>query len=364
MAQRNSNSIGDSRTDKTESANLSHDLSRRRFIATTAAGLAGAVALPAGTIITAGPSYAAKAKAKVVPETLIKQLYDSMTQAQRKAVCFAWDHPSRGLVDANWYVVKQRVGEFYTKDQQALILQIFNNLHSEEYASQVLKQVEHDSHEKGLYDCAIAIFGEPGKQTKDGKSQFEFVLTGRHITRRCDGNSNEGKAFGGPIFYGHAAKGFNEKADHPGNVYWYQAKRANEVFQSLDEKQRKLSMRNDPRGERKTKTVQLTKDKSKLHGIPCSELSSDQKGLVKKVMADLLAPFRKADVDESMKLIEEGGGIDALHMAFYNNKDIGNDGVWDNWQIESPHMVWFFRGAPHVHTWVNITAPLNKAKKA
>jgi hypothetical protein len=336
------------------------DLSRRRFLAQSAA-IAGAVALPVGTIIAASPSYAAKAQAKPVPETLIKQLYDSMTEKQRKTVCFSWDHPLRGAVNNNWYIVEQRIGEFYTKDQQALILQIFKGLHSPEYIDKVLKQVEQDSNEKDLYDCAIAIFGEPGKQTKDGKSQFEFVLTGRHITRRCDGNSNEGKAFGGPIFYGHAANGFNEKPDHPGNVYWFQAKRANEVFQALSEKQRKLSLRNDPRGERKTKTVQLTKDKSKLHGIPCSELSSDQKGLVKKVMADLLAPFRKADADESMKLIEAGGGIDALHMAFYNNKDIGNDGVWDNWQIESPNMVWYFRGAPHVHTWVNITAPTKKA---
>ena len=55
----------------------------------------------------------------------------------------------------------------------------------------------------------MALFGEPGT------GKFEFVLTGRHCTRRCDGDSVEGAAFGGPIFYGHAAEGFNEKADHP-----------------------------------------------------------------------------------------------------------------------------------------------------
>jgi hypothetical protein len=41
-------------------------------------------------------------------------------------------------------------------------------------------------------------------------------------------------------------------------------------------------------------------------------------------------------------------------MSFYKNLDIGNDGVWDVWQLESPTMIWYFRGAPHVHTWVNI----------
>lgn len=33
-----------------------------------------------------------------------------------------------------------------------------------------------------------------------------------------------------------------------------------------------------------------------------------------------------------------------------------NDGVWDVWQLEGPGMVWYFRGYPHVHTWVNVQA--------
>jgi hypothetical protein len=73
-------------------------------------------------------------------------------------------------------------------------------------------------------------------------------------------------------------------------------------------------------------------------------------------MADLLAPFRKADVDEAMKLID-AAGFDNLHLAFAKNRDIGNDGTWDVWQIESPNMLWYFRGAPHVHTWVHIRQP-------
>jgi hypothetical protein len=37
--------------------------------------------------------------------------------------------------------------------------------------------------------------------------------------------------------------------------------------------------------------------------------------------------------------------------------DIGNDGVWDVWQIEGPFMRWYFRGSPHVHTWVHVREP-------
>ena len=84
-----------------------------------------------------------------------------------------------------------------------------------------------------------------------------------------------------------------------------------------------------------------------------SALARDQKDQVRRVMADLLAPFRKADADEAMSLVE-ANGFDHLHMAFYKKEDIGNDSVWDVWQIEGPAMLWYFRGAPHVHTWVNI----------
>ena len=90
-----------------------------------------------------------------------------------------------------------------------------------------------------------------------------------------------------------------------------------------------------------------------IQGIPLTELTRDQKDHVRKVMADVLAPFRKEDADEAMKLVE-ANGFDHLHMAFDKNHDIGNDGVWDVWQIEGPAMLWYFRGEPHVHTWVHV----------
>ena len=49
-------------------------------------------------------------------------------------------------------------------------------------------------------------------------------------------------------------------------------------------------------------------------------------------------------------------GFENLHMAFYKAENLGDDKVWDVWQIEGPSMVWYFRGEPHVHTWLNIQA--------
>jgi len=345
-------------------------LSRRRFLKSTVGSAAAIAAASAGVLGVAGAQSnllgdePAVAAAKPTSETLVTQLYKSLTDAQRRqtnpddpktSILFPFDHPLRNDVDNNWFIVKHKVKDFFSKDQQALIRDIFMSMHSEEYAPKVMAQVEHDNENIGGFGaCSIAMFGEPGEP---GKSKFEFVLTGRHTTRRCDGNSVEGAAFGGPIFYGHAAESFNEKPDHKGNVYWYQGIRANEVFKALDGKQRKLALLDiNPPGEHAKETVALPIKNDDLEGIPMTELANDQKDLVRKVLADLLAPFRKADADEALKLIE-AGGFDKLHMAFFSSMDIGKDGVWDVWKLESPNMVWYFRGSPHVHTWVHVREP-------
>jgi hypothetical protein len=315
-------------------------ITRRRFVGTTTAVLAA----------TAIPGRAARAAERRDGETLVAQLYGSLNEDQKKSICFPFGHPLQSKVDNNWFIVDHSLKEIFNADQRDLVRQIFRSIHSEAYADAVITQVEHDNRGDGGFDsCAVAIFGTPGT------GKFQWVFTGRHVTRRCDGDSVDGAAFGGPIFYGHAAQGFNEGPDHPGNAYWFQAKRANEVFAALDGRQRAVALRDDPRREEGTATVRIS-SRSELHGIPCSELSADQKELVHRTMADLLAPFRKADADEALKLIQQAGGMDSLHMAFYKNMDIGEDGVWDVWQIEGPNMVWYFRGAPHVHTWVNIGA--------
>ena len=280
-------------------------------------------------------------------ETHVTQLYKSMTEVQRKAVCFPYEHPLRHKVDNNWHITNSPIEKLFTADQTDLIKQIFNNLHSPEYQKEVRRQFNEDSGKAGFGSAAIGVFGEPGT------GKFEFVFTGRHCTRRCDGDSEAGVAFGGPIFYGHASKGFNEGPAHEGNVYWYQAKRANEVFKALDGKQREIALLGTGREEQGNDTVKLTGKTKGLPGIPVSELSADQKELVQKVLADLLAPFRKQDAAEAMKYIQ-GAGTEHLHLAFYKNQDIGNDGVWDVWQIEGPSMVWYFRGQPHVHCWAHV----------
>lgn len=324
---------------------------RRQFLKS-----AGATALAAGGLLPTGRAAAANSSS---PETLVKTLFDSLSEEQSSKVVIPWNDALRMRIENNWHILPQRVGTFFTPDQQAMIREIFLGIHSDEYRDEVWKAYLHDNQAKGATTpeeifggASVAIFGAPGTP------QFEFVFTGRHCTRRCDGNSVAGAAFGGPIFYGHAAGSFNEGPTHEGNAYWFQAKRANEVFEMLDGKQREIAMAEEGREERGRKTVELTGKTEGLDGIRVGDLSKDQQDHVRKVLADLLSPFRKEDREESMKYVEPQ--FNDLHLAFYKKGDIGNDKVWDVWQVEGPNMVWHFRGAPHVHTWVNIEAPPEK----
>jgi Protein of unknown function (DUF3500) len=309
---------------------------RREFLKTAVLGTAGIAVAGAASRIT-GSS-----------ETVVTSLHSSLTPQQKAKMAFPFDHPLRSQVDANWMITPVKIAEFFTADQQAMIEEIFKGLHNPEFIDKVMYHIQEDA--GGLGNYSAALFGTPGT------GAFEFVLAGRHCTVRCDGDSVEGAAFGGPIFYGHASQRFDEAPDHPKNVYWYQAKRANQVFQALSGKQREAALLGDPREEKATTTVALRQKGDRIPGLPVSSMTRDQRELVGKVLADLLLPYRKKDADEAMKYIRDNGGVEGLTMSFYKNLDIGNDGVWDVWQLESPNMIWYFRGAPHVHTWVNIRA--------
>ncbi len=329
------------------SSNEDSDVNRRRFMQTLGVA-AGASLLP--RVLPAAESDAGKA---APPETLVKQLYDSMSPEQQKAVCFPWDYKDgRGLlrthVSNNWSITDRKSqnvgGSFYTKDQQELIEALFFGLYNPDWHGRVKQQLQDDA---GGYGKAqtIAIFGKPGDE------KFEFVMTGRHLTIRCDGNSIDHMAFGGPIFYGHAAKAFNEDASHTGNVYWHQALKANALYQMLDGKQRDIAL--VPRAPQESRVE--FRDSDDHQGIPVSELADDQKAHVREVLDLLLEPYRSVDREEARKCLAAHGGLDACRIAFYKNNDIGDDGVWDNWRLEGPAFVWHYRGAPHVHVWVNVS---------
>lgn len=320
------------------------DWNRREFLKT--AGVAGTVAA-VGSV----PNWAQAKAASSDPESVVKKLYQALSDEQRNEICFDWDYidPERGLlrtrVSNNWNITKEEVNKkFFSDEQRTLIREIFEGIYNPEWHARIDKQLEDDAGGWGEGQ-SIAIFGDPESD------QFEFVMTGRHMTVRCDGNSTDHVAFGGPIFYGHAAEDFNESADHVGNVFWPQAVEANKLYQMLDGKQRKLALvKRLPHEDQ----VAFKGPSAAIAGIPISELTADQKQHAQHVLQMLIEPYRQSDQDEAVACLKAQGGLDACSLAFYSKGDIGDDGVWDNWRLEGPSFVWHYRGAPHVHVWVNV----------
>jgi hypothetical protein len=293
-------------------------------------------------------------------ETTVKALYETLTDEQKKKVCFEWDYKDeRGLlrtrVSNNWQITKPTIdSDFFTKDQRAIVLDIFKQVFNPEWHERLFRQLKEDTGGKAWGAAqSIALFGTPGS------GKFEFVMTGRHMTMRADGDSEAHVALGGPIFHGHAASGFNEKPHHPGNVFWPQAQLANKVYEILDGKQQKLALVDMMPHE---SAVGFQGDKGKFTGLPTSEMTKDQREAVQKVLMALIEPYRKEDQDEVMECLKKQGGLDKCTLTFYKEGALA-DNEWDNWRLEGPSFVWHFRGTPHVHIWINVAddpaVPLN-----
>lgn len=311
------------------------DVSRRDFLRAAGGVAAAAAAGPLlGRVAQAAPSMKSGA------ETAAAELYQSLSEEQRKQICFPFDHELRRRINANWHITKQKLeSSFYTKAQQDLAKDIVKKVLSEDGYQKCLKQTEYDDGGIGAY--SMALFGTP----ESGK--FQWTLTGRHLTLRADGDSVDKAAFGGPLVYGHGEE------DYRHNLYKYQTDATNEVFKALDADQAKKALLSNAPNET---AVDLQGAKGKFPGIEIGELKSDQQELVSKTLKTLLAPYRAEDTDEVMELVKADGGVGKLHMAFYQTGDLGQDKVWDIWRVEGPSFVWHFRGAPHVHAYINIAA--------
>ena len=335
-------------------ASRSHDadccaLSRRDFVRTVGSAalaasvpLIGARAAALPVLDKVGPSPTAPA------ETAVARFYKTLKDEQRKTLCFPFDHPLRSTVRNNWAIVKPTISDL-SKEQQALCREVFKSLCSEEGFERFMKQMEDD--DGGFENYHVAVFGEPGTDRP-----FEWVLTGRHDTLRADGNSVEGAAFGGPIFYGHAADGhFNEDAKHTNNVWWYQGVQANKIFATLDDKQKARALVTKAE-EDDAKSTRLRGTHLGASGLAVAGLDSQQKAMVRTLLKDMLMPFRAVDAEEVQACLKENGGADALRLTFFKEGDIGDDRVWDIWKLEGPAFAWYFRGSPHVHTWLNVAS--------
>jgi hypothetical protein len=309
----------------------------------------GAVGLPR---IGLAEEPAAKAtKAARPAEALVKELYASMSADQKKALVLPWNHGAdKGIATRlkmyNSAINDQIIHDEYTKPQQELVERILRSIASDEDGYRRLSRNGDFDGSGSLQGCGAHIFGNPD----DG--QYAWVFTGHHLTVRCDGNREDGTAFGGPMYYGHSPNGYSDK-----NVFNFQTKRVLSVFDALNEDQRKKAIVAGSPGEQ-AGSLKYKKPPEKNPGLAYADMSPDQQKLVERVMRDILSPYRKEDADEVMQIIKDIGGMEKIHLAFYEDSKMNDGQRWHFWRLEGPGFVWNFRVLPHVHTFVYISSKI------
>ena len=311
-------------------------ISRRGFL--RAAG-AGAAALAMSRV--PGALAQESKPAERTAEDLIRELYTGITEDQKKAVVLPIEAPDR-MKYFNAALGK-KIGEAYTKPQQELLGRILKALSSGDDGWRQISRGGTWDASKAFENCGANLFG-------DVKGKFTWVFSGHHLTLRCDGDTEDGVAFGGPLYYGHSPNGYSER-----NLFNYQTKSALAVFDSLSKEQRDQAVPfEDPAEGLESVKFRCTCDS--MPGIPFQQLSKESKALVETVMRDLLSPYRKGDADEVLQVIKKTGGMEAMSMMFYKDKDAKASQPWSFWRLEGPGFVWNFRVLPHVHTYVNISS--------
>ena len=295
------------------------------------------------------PALAAKPSRPKPAEDLIRELHATLSKEQRSDLVLPWNEGGgKGKIPTrmgmyNRALFNAKIGDHYKKPQQELVERILKSICSDEEGFRKLTRNGKFDSSKSLEGCGAHIFGDPS-----GKGQFAWVFTGHHLTVRCDGNSLPGAAFGGPMYYGHVVNGYSEK-----NVYHYQTKAVQSVFDALSGKQQAAAIAMGSPGEQ----AKSVKHRERPYpGIGLAELSKDQQALVRKVMRAVLGPFRKEDGDEVMEIVKANGGLDKINLAFYKDQKAPADKKvrWHFWRLEGPGFVWNYRVLGHVHCFVNI----------
>lgn len=324
-------------------------LDRRDFVRTLTLG--GAALAAGGAVMT--PSLARAERGPMprvvnaVAEDLVKELYGTLSADQKRAVVKPWTDANRKTVNPN-KALDKKIGAVYTKAQQELVERIVKAIAADDKGWHQITRAGTWDASKSFTETGADIFGDPST------GKFAFLFSGHHLTIRCDGDSEEGAAFGGPIYYGHTPNGY-----HPSNVFAYQTQQVMKLFDALDPKQQEKAKAR--LGEKKPQEGKASLDrlaKEERPGITYAELSGDQKELVEQVMKTILSPFRQQDGAEVVTLIKRMGGMEKMHFAFYDDEYDGSKTTdkqpWSFWRLLGPGFVWNFRVLPHVHTFVNI----------
>jgi hypothetical protein len=327
-------------------------LDRREFLSALSTGAATLASL--GALAPSANAQQAQPAQKPAPaarpaEKLIRELYQGLTPAQRQRVVYPWNYgatekrlPLRQTMFNAPIFGNHTIGAVYTPAQQELNERILRAICSDEEGYRRISRNGTWDFTQSFDRCGAYIFGD----ATEGQ-QFSWVLTGHHLTVRCDGDSEPDAGFGGPMYYGHSPHGFSQR-----NVFNYQTRSVLAVWNALtDAQRRQATMETYVKPRELQGSIDFRREG--YGGIRIGDLTADQRRLVETVMRDLLSPFRREDGDEVMDLIRRNGGLERIFLGFFKDEATPAD-QWDFWRLEGPGFVWNYRVLPHVHCFVNV----------
>ncbi len=313
----------------------------------------GAAAAATGVLTPLQRARAARAARQAEAEALVFELYRSLDNEQRKYLVQPWDLkrpnqplPAR-LMTANAAVGKSVIGLEYKRPQIELLRRIFRAISNGEEGYRQLSRNGKFDNSGDFENIGAILYGEAVAGKK-----FSLVFSGHHLTVRCDGDSEEQTAFGGPLYYGHSPSGYSKT-----NVFYNQTQAVTAIFEALTPPQRKTAVL-PGKWRDGVETVRLPGKNAKVPGIAYADMTPDQQQLVQKAMHELVSPYRKEDGDEVMEIIKANGGLEKIHLAFYQEGQTSAKEPWTYWRLEGPGFVWSYRALPHIHCFVNISAKI------
>jgi hypothetical protein len=195
----------------------------------------------------------------------------------------------------------------------------------------------------GAESMRVLICGDPMS------SPYQVIFTGAHVNLRVGGKSREGAAFGGPQVYGDQRG--NGQAGLPGNLYRTQFLMGQRLLHSLDAGRRKDALIEEAPVQTQ---IELQGRGGSFRGIPVAELMPDSKAITHDLVAHILSTYPPDDVAYARECLQANGGIDSLFLSYYQHGDDGEIPEAQVFRLEGPSAVFYFRGYPHVHAFLNV----------
>jgi hypothetical protein len=310
----------------------------RRRQALQALGAIGGASLAGGFfLLPPAPSRSLGA-----PDDLAIRLFDSLSDDGKRRATVEYDHPlrqyhNRGIWGGGLWVSPLELD----RAQRCLVADLFHAGLSEVGRQRVPN--EYFTEWPGVYSLRLLFCGSPKSPP------YTLVLTGPHLNLRLGGTSREGTAFGGPLVYG------DQRGDSvPGladNLYRFQLEIGQRLFASLDSEERNLALQE--RSPIQT-AIQLQGREGTFAGVRLESLSRQSRAIARELTEAMLSTYPDDHVAYAWRCLEQAGGLEAMSLAYFRDSDPGGDGRCQNFRLEGPSAVFYFRGHPHLHAFIHV----------